>query len=48
MTRKDPADVHPISYTWYDEVIISRSKIADPGVAADAQPLSPPKCLRVR
>ena len=29
-TGKDPAQVHPTAYTWYDELIISRNKIADP------------------
>lgn len=30
-THKDPTQVHPICYTWYDELIISRSRIPDPG-----------------
>ena len=30
-THKDPTQVHPICYTWYDELIISRTKIPDPG-----------------
>jgi hypothetical protein len=29
-TGKDPTQTHPVAYTWYDELIISRSKIADP------------------
>src|SRR6185295_15696747 len=29
-TGKDPAQNHPTGYTWYDELIISRNKIADP------------------
>jgi hypothetical protein len=29
-TGKDASEVHPVAYTWYDELIISRSKIADP------------------
>jgi hypothetical protein len=33
-TSKDPAEVHPPTYTWYDELIISRNKIADPGGVA--------------
>jgi hypothetical protein len=28
--KKDPTQVHPTAYTWYDELVISRSKIADP------------------
>src|SRR5919112_922313 len=31
-TSKSSAQVHPVAYTWYDELIISRTKIADPGV----------------
>jgi hypothetical protein len=30
-TAKDPAEVHPEAYTWYDELIVSRQRIADPG-----------------
>jgi hypothetical protein len=30
-TNKDPTQVTPTAYTWYDELIISRSRIADPG-----------------
>ena len=29
-SKKDPAQGHPVGYTWYDELIISRSKIPDP------------------
>jgi hypothetical protein len=29
-TGKDPTEVHPEAYTWYDELIVSRSKIPDP------------------
>ena len=29
-TGKNPAQVHPTAYTWYDELIISRTPIADP------------------
>jgi hypothetical protein len=29
-TGKDPTVTYPIAYTWYDELIISRNKIADP------------------
>ena len=31
MTDKDYSQVHPVGYTWYDELIVSRSRIADPG-----------------
>lgn len=30
LTRKDTSQVHPVAYTWYDELIISRTPIADP------------------
>jgi len=29
-TDKDETQRHPIAYVWYDELIISRSRIADP------------------
>lgn len=29
-TNKDPTEDHPTAYTWYDDLIISRNKIADP------------------
>ncbi len=29
-TKKDPSEDHPEAYTWYDELIVSRSRIADP------------------
>ncbi len=29
-TGKDPSQDHPVGYTWYDEVIISRAPIPDP------------------
>jgi len=29
-TNKDASATNPVAYTWYDELIISRSKIADP------------------
>jgi hypothetical protein len=32
-THKDGTQVHPTMYTWYDELIISRKRIPDPGVA---------------
>jgi hypothetical protein len=39
-TRKDPSQSHPTGYTWYDELVISRSKIADPG-ASGPRPEAP-------
>lgn len=29
-TGKNPAVSHPVAYTWYDELIISTNKVADP------------------
>jgi hypothetical protein len=29
-TGKDPTQRHPTAYTWYDELVISRARIADP------------------
>lgn len=29
-TAKDSSQSHPIAYTWYDDVIVSRTKIPDP------------------
>jgi hypothetical protein len=29
-TGKDPSQDHPTGFTWYDELIISRTQIADP------------------
>jgi hypothetical protein len=29
-THKDPAENHPTGYTWYDDLIIAKSKIPDP------------------
>ena len=29
-TGKSAAEAHPTAYTWYDELVISRNKIADP------------------
>ena len=37
-TGKDPARTYPESYTWYDELIISRNKIADPVAPSPAPP----------
>jgi hypothetical protein len=36
MTDKDNLQVHPVGQTWYDELIISRQRIADPFVASKA------------
>jgi len=39
-TGKDPLQAHPTGFTWYDELIISRTKIADP--SATPTPTAPP------
>jgi len=40
-TNKDPSQTTPVAYTWYDDVIISRSRIADPGVSVVVRPNPP-------
>jgi hypothetical protein len=45
-TGKSPSQSHPTAYTWYDELIISRDRIPDPG-AAPIQPPAAPANLRV-
>jgi hypothetical protein len=37
-TNKDDTEDHPIAHTWYDELIISRRRIPDPGVATPNPP----------
>src|SRR5206468_3043924 len=37
-TGKSSATTYPAAYTWYDELIISTSRIADPSSAAPAPP----------
>jgi hypothetical protein len=37
-TGKDPTEAHPVAYTWYDELIISRSRIADPRPPVQQKP----------
>jgi|SRR5579864_7989322 len=32
-THKDGTQVHPTMYTWYDELVISRKRISDPGAS---------------
>jgi chitodextrinase len=51
MTGKDSSRVHPTAYTWYDELIISRNKIADPssdGGTVMLQAPAAPNSLRLR
>lgn len=33
-TNKDSSESHPTAYTWYDDLIISKNRIADPALAA--------------
>jgi hypothetical protein len=41
-TGKDASQTHPVGHVWYDELIISRSKIAEPsGTAPTVQPNPP-------
>jgi len=45
-TNKDPNQVTPTAYTWYDSLIISRNKISDPNGIAGVRPM-PPQSLTV-
>jgi hypothetical protein len=48
-TGKSPSQAHPTAYTWYDELIISTSKIPDPrSTSASAQVPAPPTNLTVQ
>lgn len=40
-TGKDASEAHPEAYTWYDELIVSRRRIADPGTLAGSVPAAP-------
>ncbi len=40
-TNKSAAETHPTTYVWYDELIISTSDIADPGVGGSTTPNAP-------
>jgi hypothetical protein len=46
-TGKSSSQSHPAAYTWYDELIISRNKIADPtsGGTSDTTPPAVPQNL---
>lgn len=41
-TGKDPTQSYPTAYTWYDELIISRNKIADPGATSTTSTTTAP------
>lgn len=47
-TNKDASQITPIAYTWYDELIISRTRIPDPKSSPDSLPPAPPSGLRVQ
>ena len=40
-TNKSASQSHPTGYTWYDELIISRTKIPDPAVVGGNTPAAP-------
>jgi hypothetical protein len=40
-TGKSPLQAHPVAYTWYDELIISRGRIPDPAILASARGPAP-------
>ncbi len=40
-TGKNPSQSHPTAYTWYDELIISRTRIPDPGSSTSSPPAAP-------
>jgi hypothetical protein len=46
-TGKDPAETNPIAYTWFDNVIVSTSRIADPGVTAPVIPDTTPPTVTI-
>jgi hypothetical protein len=46
-TGKDPSQTHPTAFTWYDELIISSTRIPDPGAAGPNQPPAAPSSLSV-
>ena len=37
-TNKDPTQVTPVAYTWYDDLIISKTQIADPTAGVKPNP----------
>jgi len=46
-SNKDSSQSHPTAYTWYDELIISKTKIPDPNSSGDLIAPAVPKNLRV-
>jgi len=47
-TGKSSSQSHPTAYTWYDELIISRTRIPDPGAPAATAPPAAPSNLSVK
>ncbi|MGH7301840.1 MAG: hypothetical protein ACRELZ_01020 [Candidatus Rokuibacteriota bacterium] len=47
-TGKSSSQSHPTGFTWYDELIISRNRIADPDGGTPGQPPAPPSNLSIR
>ena len=47
-SRKDPNQAHPPAYTWYDDLIISRTRIDEPLVVVDLTPPSIPTTLTTK
>jgi hypothetical protein len=47
-TGKNPSQSHPTAFIWYDELIISRTRIPDPGIAGSASPPAAPNNLSVQ
>src|SRR5262249_7524410 len=37
-TNKDSSEDHPVAHTWYDELIVSKLRIPDPGVVTPNPP----------
>ena len=37
-TNKNTSEDHPVAHTWYDDLIVSRNRIPDPGVATPNPP----------
>jgi len=47
-TGKSSSQSHPEGYTWYDELIISRNKIPDPGTSTPTQAPATPTNLTLK
>jgi len=47
-TNKDPSQTHPTCYTWYDELIVSTVRIADPDSSVPTQPPLAPTNVHAR